>query len=311
MQAVVVSTYGGPEVLTVGEVEMPEPGPGQVRLKVTAAGINPVDIWNRNDGSWAGLTTPCILGYDVSGRVDAVGRGVSADLEGQAVMAMTRFPAGGGGYAEFVIVDEELLAPLDPGVDLVAAASIPLAAGTAVEVLARLKESSGKVLVLGASGGVGMFFLQLAAAAGISTIAVGRERNHSLMRDFGAAGCVDYRSPDAMAQAAELAGGSFDAIADLVGGPLLTTAQPFLRDDGTIVAIATPVLDIDRFIDANQSFHGVLIRDNGDRLRRLADLFSEGKLRTHVTHVLPLSEVAAAHRLVETGEAGGKVVLTP
>ena len=206
-------------------------------------------------------------------------------------MAMTEFPRGQGGYAEHAVIDESLAAYLPDDADLVAAASIPLAAGTAWEVLSKLDHPGSTMLVVGASGGVGLFLLQLASAQGIKVIGVGRERNHDLMRSYGATACVDYRSPDAIATAVELAGGAFDSIADLVGGPLTAMAQPHLRADGTIAAIAAPELAIDSLIDANQSLHGILIRDNGERVRQLAELFTGGRLRTHVARVLPLDDV--------------------
>ena len=311
MKAVVVDGFGGPEHMGVRDVPMPDPLPHQVRVKVAAAGVNPVDICNRTDGSWAQLTSPCILGYDIAGTVNAVGESVRGLQPGDAVMAMTPFPQGQGGYAEYTVLDENLVAQLDASADLTAAASIPLAAGTAWEVVERLQPSGSKMLVLGASGGVGLFLLQLAAARGIRVIGMGRERNHAVMLANGAQGCVDYTSSNPFEEATRLIGGPFDSIADLVGGPMATTGQGHLRDDGAIAAIATSELDIDLLIDANQSFHGVLIRDDGDRLRKLAELFTSGTLRTHVTHVLPLEDVVEAHRLVDSGEAAGKVVLTP
>lgn len=311
MRAVVVEEFGEPGVLRVMDVPEPEPGPGQVRVSVSAAGINPVDTYNVKDPSWAGLLPGCILGYDVAGTVDAVGDGVPPDVVGRRVMAMTAFPRGQGGYAECAVVDEALAAYLPDDADLVAAASVPLAAGTAWEVLTKLDHPGSTMLVIGASGGVGLFLVQLASAQGIRVIAIGRERSHDVMRAHGAAACVDYRSAGAIETAARLAGGSFDSIADLVGGPLTAMAQPYLRHDGIIAAIAAPDLTIDALIDANQSLHGILIRDNGERLRQLAELFSGGRLRTHVTHALPLEDVVEAHRLVDSGEAGGKVVLTP
>jgi len=247
----------------------------------------------------------------VAGTVDAVGDGVSETLVGRNVMAMTAFPRGQGGYAEYAVVDESLAAYLPGDADLVAAASVPLAAGTAWEVLQKLESAGPSMLVVGGSGGVGLFLLQLASAAGIRVVALGQERSHDVMRAHGAAVCVDYRSADAIAQAADAAGGSFDSIADLVGGPLTGQAQPYLRDEGVIAAIAGPELDVDQMIDGNQSFHGILIRDNGDRVRHLAELFASERLKTHVTRVLPLAEALEAHRLVDSGEAGGKVVLTP
>jgi NADPH2:quinone reductase len=311
MRAAVVEAFGDPGIITVRDVPTPEPGPGQIRVKVVAAGINPVDTYNVKDPSWAGIETGCILGYDIAGRVEAVGNDVSPEFINRNVMAMTAFPRGQGGYAEYAVVDESLAAYLPDDADLVAAASVPLAAGTAWEVLRKLEPAGSSMLVVGGSGGVGLFLLQLAAADGIRVTALGQGRSHDVMRACGAAACVDYRSPNAASTAAELAGGSFDSIADLVGGPLTALAQPFLRDNGVIAAIAAPDLAIDSLIDANQSLHGILIRDNGERLRHLAERFADGRLRTHVTRVLPLDEVVEAHRLVDSGEAGGKVVLTP
>lgn len=311
MRAAVVEAFGEPGIISVRDVPMPEPAAGQVRIKVVAAGINPVDTYNAKDPSWASIETGCILGYDIAGEVDAVGRDVSSDLIGRNLMAMTAFPRGQGGYAEYAVVDEPLAAYLPDDADLVAAASVPLAAATAWEVLAKLEPAGPAMLVVGASGGVGLFLIQLASARGIRVIALGQERSHAVMRGCGAAACVDYRSPDAITTAVDLAGGAFASIADLVGGPLTALAQRHLRDDGDIAAIAPPDLAIDALIDANQSLHGILIRDNGKRLRHLADLFSGGHLRTHVTRVLPLDQVIEAHRLVDSGEAGGKVVLTP
>ena len=311
MRAVVVEAFGDPASLTVRDVPTPVPGPGQIRIEVAAAGINPVDTYNAKDPSWAGIDAGCILGYDVAGTVDAAGEGVSETLVGRNVMAMTAFPRGQGGYAEYAVVDESLAAYLPGDADLVAAASVPLAAGTACEVLQKLESAGPSMLVVGGSGGVGLFLLQLASAAGIRVVALGQERSHDVMRTHGAAVCVDYRSADAIAQAADAVGGSFDSIADLVGGPLTGRAQPYLRDEGVIAAIAGPELDVDQMIDANQSFHGILIRDNGDRVRHLAALFAVGRLKTHVTRVLPLAEALEAHRLVDSGEAGGKVVLKP
>jgi len=312
VRAVVAESFGGPEVLAVHELLTPEPGPGQVRIRVLGAGLNPVDTWNRNDGSWAGISAPVVLGYDVSGTVDVVGDGVSPDLVGSPVMAMTAFPRGTGGCAEYVVVDEALVARLQPQTDLVAAASVPLAAGTAAEVLRHLQPAGSRMLVIGASGGVGLFLVQLAAAAGMEVIGLGRTQYHQRMRDCGASACVDYREPGAVQDAAAaVSGGSFDSAADLVGGPLLARVQPLVRDDGHLAAIATPELDVDRLIDANQTFHGVLIRDDGERLRGIAALLDSGQLRAHVAHVLPLERAAEAHRLVDSGEAGGKVVLTP
>ncbi len=310
MKAVVVSEFGGPEQLRLGQVADPVAGPGQVRVAVHAAGVNPVDAGNRADGGWAGLRVPCILGYDIAGVIDTVGPGVTSVAPGDRVMAMTHFPDGAGGYAEFAVLDATLVAPIGPATSFADAAATPLAAGTAHLVLARLGLPAGsRLLVLGASGGVGLFLLQLAAAAGIMTMGVGRQAMHAQMSDLGAAACIDYAREDVASQTLMLAGGPVDAIADLVGGHLAQAAVTALRSGGQIVAIATPELDLDPLLDANISFHGVLIQDDGARTQALAGLLDQRALRPVVSHVLPLAAAAEAHRMVEGGHAGGKIVL--
>ena len=111
MRAIQVDRYGGPEGLEVTGVADPVAGPGQVRVAVHAAGVNPVDAGNRADGRWAGLRVPCILGYDVAGVIDSVGPGVTSLAPGDRVMAMTHFPDGAGGYAELAVIDATLAAP--------------------------------------------------------------------------------------------------------------------------------------------------------------------------------------------------------
>jgi len=311
MRAMVVEEFGGPEHLRLADVAEPMAGPGEVRISVHAAGTNPVDASNRADGSWAGLTAPCVLGYEVAGIVEQVGPGVTGLAAGQRVMAMTHFPDGAGGYAELVVVAADQVARIGPSTSFVAAAATPVAAGTAAIVLGRLSLAPGsRLLVLGASGGVGGFLLQLAALEGITTIAVGRRALHEQMIALGAASCIDYTGEDVAARATQLAGGRVDAVADLVGGSILATAVPALRPGGAIAAIETPRLDLDPLLDANITFHGVLLQDDGDRTRRLADLLDTGALRPVISRTLPLSEAARAHLLLEQGHSGGKIVLT-
>jgi NADPH:quinone reductase len=311
LKAVVLHRSGGPDELRVEEVADPVPAAGEVRIAVIAAGTNPVDAGNRADGSWARIEFPFVPGYDVAGVIDAIGAGVTSVSVGETVMAMTSFPRGAGGYAEFVVTTADLVAILERDVDMTAASAVPLAAGTALEVLERLALGRGSsLLVLGASGGVGQFLLQLARHEGLRTIAVGGRSSHERMHVDGAAACIDYTTEDVAQRALELVGGQIDAIADLVGGDLLTRSLGALKPKGSAASIATPALDLDAVLDNNISFHGVLIGDDGKRTRRLANMFARGALRPHVSHVLPLDEAAQAHRILESGHAGGKVVLT-
>ena len=125
------------------------------------------------------------------------------------------------------------------------------------------------------------------------------------MRALGASGTIDYRLPDAVRQLDR----PVDAVADLVGGDAITAWLPTLRPGGQIAAIATPELDLDPLLDDNITFHGVLIRNDGDRTRRLARLLGEGRLVAHVSHTFRLDEAAQAHRILQSGHSGGKVVL--
>jgi NADPH2:quinone reductase len=310
MRAVVIERFGGPEVLRVVDAPDPQARSGEVRVGVYGAGVNPVDAGNRADGTWAGLELPHIPGYDIAGVVDQIGDGVEGVRVGDRVMAMTSFPRGAGGYAELVTIDANLVAPVPATRSLIEAAAVPLAAGTAFEVLQRIRLAPASwVLVHGASGGVGTFFVQLAAARGLRIIAVGRRRSHDLLRDLGAAHCVDYRDVNVATAALELAGGPVDAIVDLFGGAVLRRSLPAVREHGQLASIATPDLDLDRVVDANLTFHGVLISDSGDRMRVLAGLLEEGTIRPVVAEVFPLERAAEAHRFLESGHAGGKVVL--
>jgi NADPH2:quinone reductase len=306
MRAVILSEFGGPEQLRLAEVADPVPGPGQVRISVHAVGVNPVDAGNRADGSWAGLTLPCILGYDIAGVVESLGPGVEGLRAGDRVMAMTHFPDGAGGYAELTVVDAALVARIGPGTSFAEAAATPLAAGTAWLVLDRLALKQGRrLLVLGASGGVGLFLLQLAARRGIGVIGVGRRAMHEQMLALGAASCIDYTSEDIVQRVGE----PVDAIADLVGGTLLSATLGALRPAGQMASIATPELDLDPVLDANLTFHGVLIGDDGQRTRQLASLLDEGALRPVISHQLPLAAAAEAHRILEQHHPRGKIVL--
>jgi NADPH:quinone reductase-like Zn-dependent oxidoreductase len=225
-------------------------------------------------------------------------------------MAMTHFPDGGGGYAELAVVDAVQVARISPHTSFAEAAAAPLAGGTAVAVLARLALRPGdRMLVLGASGGVGLFLLQLAAHQGIQTVAVGRSAMHQQMRALGASSCIDYTIEDPGQRAIQLAGGPVDAIADLVGGQALATALRGLRPGGQVAAIATPQLDLDPLLDANITFHGVLIQDDGERTRQLAALLANHARQPVIGHQLPLADVAEAHRIIERGHPGGKIVL--
>jgi NADPH:quinone reductase len=312
LRAVIVRRFGGPDVLEYDEVADPEPGAGEVRIAVRAAGTNPVDVGNRADGTWAGIGLPWIPGYEVAGIIESAGPD-SGDLSpGQRVVGMTGFPARGGGYAELAVVAAGDVVPLDASVSFAAAATAPVAGGTAWEVLERLRLApGGRLLVLGASGGVGSYLLQLAALRDIATVAVGRREHHGRLRRLGALACVDYADGQGADDLRRAGQGGVDAIADLVGGPAVQQWLAALRQGGQIASIEPPELDLDALVDANITFHGVLVANSAERTRALADLLATGGLTAHIAGTLPLAEAEQAHRLLESRHAGGKIVLIP
>jgi NADPH2:quinone reductase len=312
MRAIVYDTFGGPDVLHLREVALPEPGPGQVRVAIYAAGTNPVDAGNRQDGSWAGLHPPVIPGSDASGVIDVVGPGVTRFAPGDEVFYMVDFLNNSRGtYAEYHVVDAALIACKPKILTYVEAAALPLAAGTAYEtIVRRLALTQGEwVLMYGAAGGVGMLALQMAVAQGAQVIAVARAQHHALLQELGAVACLDYTTQDVLAEAQAIVGRKLDAVADFVGGETLAQSLGVIRPYGRAASTAGVRGDLDRMLDLNLTFHGILVRPEQTRLEALDMLVSTGALCPIVDQVLPLEEAAQAHRRLESGHGQGKVVL--
>lgn len=312
MRAIIFDTFGSPDVLSLREVVCPEPGPGQVRVAIYAAGTNPVDTHNRRDGSWAGLYPPVIPGSDASGIIDAVGPGVTTFAPGAEVFYMTDFLHNPRGtYAEYQVVDAALIARKPPALTYVEAAALPLAAGTAYEtIIRRLALTQGEwVLMFGAAGGVGSLALQIATAQGAQVIAVARSHHHGLLSELGAVACLDYTTQDVVAEAQAIAGRKLDALADFVGGETVARSLPALRPYGRVASIAGISGDLDQLLDLNLTLHGILVRPERTRLLALDELIASGRLHPIIDHVLPLEEAAQAHHRLETGHGQGKIVL--
>lgn len=312
MHAIVFDTFGGPDVLSLHEVALPEPGPGQVRVAVYAAGTNPVDAGNRQEGSWAGLQPPVIPGCDASGVIDAVGPGVTRFAPGDEVFYMTDFLHNAWGtYADYQVVDAALIASKPQSLTHVEAAALPLAAGTAYEtIIQRLAVTHGEwVLMYGAAGGVGSLALQMATAQGAHVIAVARAHHHALLAELGAVACLDYATQDIQNAAQAIAGRKLDVIVDLVGGETLAQSLAVLRPYGRAASIAGLAGNLDLVLDLNLTLHGILVRPEQCRLEAIATLVADGALRPIIDQVLPLAEAAQAHRRLETGHGQGKIVL--
>ena len=312
MQAIVFETYGGPDVLQLREVVLPVPGPGQVRVAIYAAGTNPVDTGARQGSSWSGVHAPATPGFDASGIIDAVGPGVNQFAPGDEVYYMVDvFNNQWGTYAQYQVVDANIVAHKPQILSHVEAAAIPLAAGTAYEtIVRRLALTQGEwVLMYGAAGGVGAFALQFAVAQGAQVIAVARAHHHELLKELGATACLDYTAQNVLEEAEALAGRKLDVLVDFVGGEVLAQNLSIVRPYGRVASIVGLLGDLDLMVDLNLTFYGILVHPDQKRLEIFHDMVSAGTLRPIIDQVFPLKDAAQAHRRLETGHGQGKVVL--
>ena len=321
MRAMVIDRFGGPEVLRLAEVPVPEPGPGEVLIRVSHAGVNPAD-WKCREGWLAPFFEyrfPFVLGFDLAGVVVQVGEGSTGFAPGDRVLAYSRQGQGEwGSYAEYVTASVDGVAHLPPELGEAEAAAIPTAAITAWEGLfeAGRLGAGQKVLVHGGAGGVGSYAIQLARHAGAEVAATCGPANQDYVRDLGAALAVDYRDGDVGAKLAHWAPHGVDLILDAVGCGSLQRAPEMVKRGGIIASVATLVADEiphDAELAAERGIHLVPTMSSyarsGTQLRQLVALFGKGELRSPPLSILPLSEAAEAHRRVQSGHVRGKIVL--
>ncbi|MEU8140115.1 NADP-dependent oxidoreductase [Streptodolium elevatio] len=304
MRAVTYNAYATDDSgLSVGEVPDPKCGPGQILVRVRAAGVNPVD-WKLMTGGLDAMMDavfPVIPGWDVAGVVVARGPDTPDFEVGDEVMAYARKDmVHGGTYAELVAVNAWSAARKPAGLDWPAAAGLPLAGMTAQRTLERLEAGPGDVVLIhGAAGGVGSIGVQFAREKGARVIGTASERNHEYLRELGAEP-VAY-GDGVVERIRALAPEGVTAVADFVGGQLDTTLA-VLAPGGRHASIA----------DNTVEQHGgswIWVRPDGAKLAELADLVQRGKLAVEVAATYPLAEVRAAWDASRTGHTRGKIVL--
>ncbi|MET9964070.1 NADP-dependent oxidoreductase [Streptomyces sp. NPDC006326] len=305
MRAVVVSEWGGPEVLTETEIERPEPGLNEILVRVHAAGVNPVDWKTRASGALIGWGEVPMVGWDVSGTVEAVGPGVTLYREGDEVYGMPHFPRQAGGYAEYVVAPARHFARKPASLDHVQAAALPLAALTAWQALVDTAAVTAgqRVLVHAAAGGVGHLAVQIAKARGAYVIGTASAAKHGLLRELGADEVLDYRTADFEDSVSDV-----DVVIDAVGGDYGRRSLKVLKPGGHLVTLPGP----DGIPADTQGVQAswVLVEPDLKGLEQIAALADQGLLKPLVDTVLPLSQAAKAHEIGELGRTTGKIVLT-
>lgn len=303
MRAVAFDDYGGPAVLHAADLPVPLPGPGAVRIRVAAAAVNPADVkWRAGMfRDVVPLPLPAILGYDVAGTVDALGPDVTGWGHGDRVMAMLD-PIAKGGYATFAVVAAAAIARVPDQLDLTIAAAIPTAGLTGFQLIERhvLPRAGETALITGATGAVGRFAMHAARAAGARVVAAVRDAYRDEAARLGADAVIAL-GDDAFTD-------GFDHVADTVGGAAVARLCRGLRPGGRIRTVATTSIDPAGLTDVPQF---VAVESDGAMLARIAARVADGTIAVPVDRVLPLDAAADAHRLVEAGGLGGKIVLRP
>ena len=329
MKAIRLYEFGGPEVLHYEDAPMPELKPGEVLVRVHAAGINPPD-WYLRDGykmlppEWRPtVPLPVIPGSDVSGVVEAVAGDVQGFSVGDEVFGMIRFPSFGesAAYAEYVAAPASDLARKPAGIDHVHAAGAPMAGLTAWQFLIELGHNEpnplqpemhrplplyGKaVLINGAAGGVGHFAVQLAKWKGAHVIAVASGAHESFLRELGADEFIDYtkRPPEDAVH-------DVDVVLDTLGGPTTGRFLRTLKRGGALFPVFLGFSDAEEAAKLGVTVSMTQVRSNGPQLAELGRLLDAGTLRVAIDSTFPLEAARRAHERAAGGHIRGKIVLT-
>lgn len=286
---------------------MPEPGAGEVLIRVRGAGVNPIDAKTRAGRGVPVPRFPAVLGWDVSGEVVATGSGTRLLRKGDAVFGMLRFPEIASAYAEYVVGPEQHLAHKPEALDHRTAAAAPMVALTAWQALfehARV-EAGQRVLVHGASGGVGHIAVQLARWKGAHVIGTASARNHDFLRQIGAREVVDYSTQPLGSSAKDV-----DVVIDSRGGDDFLALLGVLRYGGMIVSLVGAHSGGSKAAAAKgvrTAF--MVVRPDNTVLAEVAALLAQRTIEIAIDRVFALNDAPAAHTLIETGHVRGRVVL--
>jgi NADPH:quinone reductase-like Zn-dependent oxidoreductase/predicted SnoaL-like aldol condensation-catalyzing enzyme len=311
MRAISQDMYGTPEVLKEVLVPNPVARVSVILVAVHAAGVNPTDWWNRAQATTVSRL-PLVLGWDVSGVVEAVGVGVTLFKPGDEVFGMLPYPGGVGSHAEYVTAPARAFTHKPAGVDHIQAGALPLAALTAYQALVETAEvrAGQRVLIHAAAGGVGHLAVQIAKSRGAYVVGTASAAKHDFVRSLGADEVIDYHTVDFAEAVADI-----DVVLDPVSFDSAARARSLavLRPGGTLVSIIpVPVDDAELTAIAERGirFESLLVEADHAGMQAIAALVETGALRAHIETTFPLAEAAKAHALGETGRTTGKIVLT-
>jgi NADPH:quinone reductase-like Zn-dependent oxidoreductase len=307
MKANRIHQFGPPDVIVFEDVDRPVPGEGEVLVRVKASGAGPWDGWIREGKSVLPQPLPLTLGSDLSGVIEEVGIGVDDFKVGDEVFGVAN-PRFTNANAEYAVVSARMIARKPKGITDVEAASLPVVAVTAWQMLFDHGgiQSGQTVLILGAAGSVGSYAVQLARSAGARIVATASSKDADYVRSLGAERVIDYRMEFPSRDV-----GPIDLVLDGVGGEAQTKALAVLRRGGRLVSIVSePDQSEAQRSGVKATF--MLVDVTSTALRSISELIEAGKLKTEVGTVLPLSELRQAHEMLEgtRPKVRGKIVLT-
>jgi len=316
MEALRFERYGAADVLHLADVDEPVPGAGEVKVRVHAASLNPLD-WKIRAGHLKLVPAgrpPRGLGCDFAGTIVGVGGGAQGRHVGERVFGTASPFARSGSFAEYVVVRSDAVAPLPDGVEFATAAALPVAAGTALQALVDHGHvrAGQRVLVTGAAGGVGHYAIQIAAHFGAFVTGVCGTRNVEFVRALGAQDVIDYTRDDFTRRADR-----FDVVFDAASASSFLAARGVLAEDGlyistagTTAAVAGTVLGgILGRLTSRQRALAFTLKTGAAQWRRLAELVAAGALRPHIEREITLAETPAALGAMEAGHGRGKTVV--
>ena len=306
MKAVRIYAYGGQDQLTVEDAPVPQPGDNDVLVRVVATSVNPVD-WKIREGYLKEMLPyrfPIILGWDVSGVVESVGKAVTQFKPGDAVYSRPDILRDGT-YAEYISIDANEVAFKPATISHSSAASLPLAGITAWDVLIKAAgiKNGDRVLIHAASGGVGSLAVQLAKARGAYVIATTSAKNSALVKSLGADEIIDYRT-----QSFEKMVTDVDIVFDSLGGEIQQKSWQVLKPNGILVSIVNPP-SAEQAAAHNARSAFVFIQPDAAVLKELTTLVDAGKIRPIIGAEFALADIAKAQALSESGRAVGKIVV--
>ncbi|WP_425842118.1 NADP-dependent oxidoreductase [Streptomyces fractus] len=307
MRAISQDVLGGPEVLKEIELPRPAPGIGELLVRVHAAGLNATDWTHRRTGGSLG-EPPFVLGWDVSGVVEATGMGATLFKPGDEVFGMLPYPHGAGSHAQYVTAPSRTFALKPPEIAHVQAGALPLAALTAYQALVDTAQvqPGQRVLIHAAAGGVGHLAVQIAKARGAYVIGTASAGKHDFLRSLGVDELIDYRTTDFAETVGDL-----DVVLDTMGGDTRSRSLPTLRPDGLLVTLK-PAGEADMVAAAERlGVRAMVMAVESDHagMNAIAALAAAGELRATIADTFPLAEAAKAHEIGERGRTTGKLVL--